>query len=212
MLPEAGKNGVAAVVLAAGSSTRMGANKLLLRLDGETLVARAARAAADARLDPVIVVLGHEAESVRRALDGVACRPIFHASHASGQASSLRAGIAAVPEEAGAAVVILADMPHVTAEMIAAAAALYRETGAALVLTDYGGVVAPPTLYARSLFAEIAGGDEPGREIIRRHRGEARSVSWPPDRLADLDEPKDLERLREAGGSEPSASIRWPSP
>ncbi len=201
MPPEAGEYGIAAVVLAAGSSTRMGVNKLLLRVDGETLVARAARAAADAGLDPVIVVLGHEAERVRRALDGVPFRPLFHAQHASGQASSFRAGIAAVPDEAGAAVVILADMPYVTAEMIGAVAALHRETGAPLVLSDYGGVAAPPTLYARPLFAEIAEGDEPGREIIRRRRGHARTVSWPADRLADLDEPKDLERL--ASGKPP---------
>ena len=207
MSPEAGDYGVAAVVLAAGSSTRMGANKLLLRIAGETLVARAARAAIGARLDPVIVVLGHEAERVRLALDGVPCRPVYHASHASGQASSFRAGIAAVPEEAGAAVVILADMPYVTAEMIGAVVALHRETGAPLVLSDYGGVTAPPTLYARSLFAEIAGSDEPGRETVRRHRPRARIVPWPSDRLIDLDEPKDLERLRGPGGEGLPVSI-----
>lgn len=187
---------VAGVVLAAGSSTRMGANKLLFELDGEVLVTRAVQRAAAAGLDPVIVVLGHEADRVRQALDGVPCRPVVNADHRSGQGSSFRRGMAAVPEESSAAVVLLADMPRVTADMIAAVADLYRATGAPLVLSEYAGVSAPPTLYDRSLFPEIAAGDGCGRQIVDRHRGEARSVAWPADRLADLDEPRDLERLR----------------
>ena len=188
---------VAGIVLAAGSSTRMGgANKVLIELDGEALVARAARRASAAGLHPVVVVLGHEADRVRRALDGMACRPVINADHGSGQGSSFRCGIAAVPGEAAAAVVLLADMPEVTGDMIAAVVDLYRSTGAALVLSEYGGVSAPPTLYDRSLFAEIAAADGAGREIVERHRSEARSVSWPAGRLADLDEPRDLEDLR----------------
>lgn len=198
MRAEAGP--VAGVVLAAGSSTRMGLNKLLVRVDGEALVARAARRAAVAGLDPVIVVLGHEAEKVGRELEGTGCRTVWNAEHASGQATSFRVGIAAVPETSPAAVVILADMPHVTPEMIAALVDRYRETGAALVVSEYGSVHAPPTLYARPLFSEIAGmsGDQCGRRVVRRHRGEAEAVAWPEERLADLDEPADLERLRGA--------------
>jgi molybdenum cofactor cytidylyltransferase len=187
---------VAGVVLAAGSSTRMGSNKLLFLLDGEVLVARTVRRAAAAGLDPIVVVLGHEADRVRAALDGVACRPVDNADHRSGQGSSFRRGIAAVPDEASAAVVLLADMPEVTAEMIAAVVALHYETGAPLVLSEYAGISAPPTLYDRSLFAEIAAGDGCGRQIVERHREGARSVAWPADRLADVDEPRDLERLR----------------
>jgi molybdenum cofactor cytidylyltransferase len=191
------RRAVAGVVLAAGSSTRMGgANKLLIELDGEALVARAARRAAAAGLDPVVVVLGHDADRVRRALDGVACRPVINADHRSGQGSSFRRGIAAVPGEAAAVVVLLADMPEVTAEMIASIVDLYRSTGAALVLSEYGGVSAPPTLYDRSLFTEIAAADVEGRQIVERHRGDARSVAWPAERLADLDAPRDLEDLR----------------
>jgi molybdenum cofactor cytidylyltransferase len=194
---------VAGVVLAAGSSTRMGENKLLLRVDGEPLVARAARRAAAAGLDPVIVVLGHQAEWVLPALEGIACRPVVNPDHATGQASSFRAGIAAVPETAPAAVVLLADMPHVTAEMIAALVARYRESPAPLVISEYGGVHAPPTLYDRALFSEIRdlSGDGCGRQIVRRHRGQAHAVAWAEDRLADLDAPADLERLRAASAS-----------
>jgi molybdenum cofactor cytidylyltransferase len=197
-MPEEARPSVAAVVLAAGASTRMGRNKLLLEVDGETLVVRAARIAAEAGLEPVLVVLGHEADRVAEALAGIACRTILNPGHASGQASSFRTGIAAVPAGAGAAIVILSDMPRVTASMLRALIARYRETGAPLVFSDYGGVSAPPILYDRSLFSEIAGGQEFGRDHVRRHRDRAVSVVWPADRLADLDRPEDIERLGEA--------------
>jgi molybdenum cofactor cytidylyltransferase len=190
---------VAGVVLAAGSSTRMGQNKLLLRLEGESLVARAAKRAVAAGLDPVIVVLGHEAPLVEEALSGVVCRIVVNADHASGQGSSFRAGIASVPETCAAAIVLLADMPHVTAEMIEAVVRRGSETGAALVVSEYGGVHAPPTLYGRTLFPEIVSGRGCGKDVVGRHRDAAAVVSWPGDRLADLDSPADLERLREAG-------------
>ena len=189
----------AGVILAAGASSRMGENKLLFRLDGETLVARAARRAAEAGLDPVVVVLGHDAARVERALEGHPCRVVVNAAHASGQGSSFRAGIAAVPPSAPAAVVLLADMPHVTAPMIAALLERHRATGAALVVSDYGGVPAPPTLYGRDLFDEIAQGGGCGRDVVRRHRAEAETVAFPAERLADLDEPSDLDRLRASG-------------
>ncbi len=189
----------AGVVLAAGASTRMGENKLLLRLDGETLVARAARTAAEAGLDPVIVVLGHDAARVERELEGIACLRVRNAEHASGQGSSFRAGIAAVPPSAPAAVVLLADMPHVTAGMIAALLERRRATGASLVVSEYGGVPAPPTLYGRALFPEIAQARGCGRDVVRRHRAELETVAFPAERLADLDEPSDLDRLRASG-------------
>jgi CTP:molybdopterin cytidylyltransferase MocA len=85
-------------------------------------------------------------------------------------------------------------MPRVTAEMIAALVARYREAPAPLVISEYGGVSAPPTLYDRALFSEILSGDAPGRDVVRRHRASAAVVNWPPERLADLDEPADLER------------------
>jgi molybdenum cofactor cytidylyltransferase len=185
---------VAAVVLAAGASTRMGENKLFLRLDGETLLRRTVNRAAMAGLDPVIVVVGFERERAERELDGLRCLAVFNPSHTEGQHTSFRAGIAAVPEEAAAAVVLLVDMPRVTAGMIGTLVERYRETHAALVISDYGGVSAPPTLYDRSLFSEILAmsGDGCGRQIVRRHRDEASAVVWPAERLADLDAPADI--------------------
>jgi molybdenum cofactor cytidylyltransferase len=191
---------VAGVVLAAGSSTRMGKNKLLFDLDGESLVRGAVRRAAAAGLDPVIAVLGHEAERVRRELDGLtpSCLIVVNPAYASGINFSLKAGIAAVPASAGAAVVILADMPFVTAEMIGTLVTRYRESEAPLVISDYEGVNAPPMLYDRMLFEELRAmeGEGCGKQIVRQHRSEAVVVGWPAAALTDLDAPGDYERVQ----------------
>jgi molybdenum cofactor cytidylyltransferase len=189
---------VAGIVLAAGTSTRMGRNKLFFELEGETILRRAVGTAAAAGLDPVLVVLGHEADRARGELTGLPCQPVLNPDYARGQSSSLRTGIAAVPARSAAAVVTLADMPFVTATMIATAIDRYRERGALLVVSDYGGVSAPPTLYDRSLFAEILAldGGECGRHVVKRHRAETLAVAWPAAALADLDVPDDYERAK----------------
>ena len=194
MSERSGPLGVAAVVLAAGASTRMGENKLFLRLDGETLLRRTVTRAIMAGLDPVIVVIGFERERAERELEGLACRAVFNPQHAEGQHTSFRAGIAAVPGNSAGAVVLLVDMPRVTAAMIGTLVERYRETRAPLVISDYTGVSAPPTLYDRSLVPEILAmkGDGCGRHIVKRHRDEASAVVWPAERLADLDAPADL--------------------
>ena len=190
--------GVAGLVLAAGPSTRMGENKLLLRLDGESVLRRAAGRALAAGLDPVIVVLGHDAEKVSSELRGLPCRTLVNADYQRGMNSSARAGVLAVPPEAAAAIVLLADMPLVTAEMIAAAVERYRRSGAPLVISEFGGVQAPPTLYDRSLFPEIGSpeGEGCGKRVVRRHRAQAEVLAWPAAALADLDRPEDYERIK----------------
>lgn len=188
---------VAAVLLAAGQATRMGRNKLLLEIGGRTLLRRAVEAAAAGGLEPVIVVLGHDAERAAAELAGTSCRTVFNADYAFGRGSSLRAGVGAVPAGAAAAVALLGDMPHVTAEMIAAVVARYRATGAPLVVSEYGDVIAPPVLYDRALFAEIAQLDARcDKRVVKRHLAVAERLAWPRAALADVDEPADYEALR----------------
>jgi len=189
---------ISGILLAAGSASRMGRNKLLLELEGETLLRRAARRAIEAGLEPVLVVLGHEAGRARRALDGLACTPVVNPAHGQGMNSSLSAGIEAVPAGAEAAVVLLADMPWVEPAMIRAVVTRWRQTGAQVVASRYGAAVAPPTLYARSLFPLLTGGtgEGRGREVVRGQGEAASFVDWPPEALADLDEAADLERAR----------------
>lgn len=188
---------VAGVVLAAGSSSRLGRNKLLVEIGGEPLVRRAARRALESGLAPVIAVLGFEAERVATALQGLGAAPVVCAEYAEGMHASLRAGILQVPPACEAAVMLLADMPLVTPAMTAAVVARYRSGSEPLVISLYGGSQAPPTLYSRELFPDLLaleGGG--GRTVVRRHRARAATLEWPPALLADLDRAEDLARVR----------------
>ena len=192
---------IAAVILAAGASTRMGRNKLLLELNGETVVRRAARTAIASGLDPVIVVTGHAREAVEGELHGLRCRSVFNGEHAHGTHTSVAAGIGVVELTAcAAAIVMLADMPLVSAPMLRALVERYRESGAPLVASRYGGEVnAPPILYDRRLFGELRNMDARcGRQVVRRHRHEAAELEWPAEAARDLDHPADYEWIRQA--------------
>ena len=201
-MPAERSGAVAGVVLAAGSSTRMGRNKLFFELDGETLLRRVVRRAIDAGLDPVVVVVGHEGERARTEISGLSCTPVVNPDHAKGINRSLRTGISHVPDRARAAVVMLADMPFVTTSMVTELVARYRQGTAPLVISADGDVNAPPMLYDRALFPELRqmAGEGCGRQVVRRHRHEAVAVSWPEAALQDIDVPEDYERIRSATG------------
>ncbi len=193
------RNGpIAGVVLAAGNSTRMGRNKLLLELDGQPVIRRAVGRAIDAGLSPVIVVLGFEADRVREALSGLTYHEVINAEFEAGINSSVRLGIGAVPDQAIAAVVMLPDMPFVTTSMLETLMARYRESEAPLVISRYGDVNAPPMLHGRLLFPEFdrADGQGCGKHVVRRHRDDAVVVEWNPAALNDLDVPEDYERVK----------------
>ena len=188
---------VSGVILAAGASMRLGRNKLLLLLGGEPLVRRAVRTALAAGLDPVVVVLGHEAERVAGELAGLEVRTVHNPDYARGMNTSLRAGVGAVGPDAVAVIVMLADMPLVTSAMVETLVEEYRRGGAPLVASDYGGVHAPPTLYARALFPELGGadGDGCGKKIVRQHEADLVRVRWPGSALADVDREEDWDRI-----------------
>ena len=187
---------IAGVLLAAGTSSRMGKNKLFLELGGVSVLRRAARTAIAAGLDPLLVVLGHESERARVELEGIACSAVLNPDYASGMNTSLRAGIQAVPPEASAAIVLLADMPFVTSEMIRQVAA--RWSGEPLAVSLYGDVIAPPILYSCALFPELLEmtADDCRKRVVKRHRAEALEIPWPAMALADLDVPEDVDRVR----------------
>ena len=161
------------------------------------MVRHAVQKAIDSGLSPVLVVLGFEDELSREALDGLDYLPVYNADYAKGINSSVRLGIQSVPETSPAAVVILADMPLVTAQMIAKVVERYLESEAPLVTSEYDGVRAPPTLYDRSLFAEFDSdrGEGSGKRVVQCHRDQAAALSWPADALTDVDVPDDMARI-----------------
>jgi molybdenum cofactor cytidylyltransferase len=121
---------------------------------------------------------------------------VVNPAFGAGMAGSLKLGIARVPADCAAAVVLLADMPFVTAAMVAALVARFRGGTEPLVLSLYGEVQAPPTLYARTLFPALAeAGDGGGRRVVLDHRSEAAELRWPAAALVDIDHPADAARL-----------------
>ena len=196
------RDSIAGVVLAAGTSSRMGRNKLFLEVAGQSVLRRAVATAVDAGLDPVLVVLGHESERAHAELPGLPCQVVLNPAYQEGIHSSLRTGIAAVPERCPAAVVLLADMPLVNATMIRALVERYRAGPVPLVVSDYEGIDAPPILYDRRLFPEFRSleGEGCGKRVVKRHAAEAVRIRWPSGALTDLDRPEDVERVRAALG------------
>ena len=194
---------VAGILLAAGTSSRMGSNKLLFELEGESVLRRAAKRALAGGLSPLVVVLGHESDRAHREIEDLPCQWALNPLYEQGINSSLKSGVMAVQGlKAPAAMVMLADMPFVTPEMIAAMIARYRTTTAPLVISDYEGVNAPPMVYDRSLFMELLmmTGEGCGRQVVKRHRSEAEVIPWPVAALADLDVPEDFARVKSGQG------------
>lgn len=189
---------VAGILLAAGTSSRMGRDKLLVELGGETLLRRAAARAVDAGLDPLVVVLGPGRERHAEELRGLDPLVVENDRPEDGKSRSVRLGLDAVPDDVEAAVVMLADMPFVTAGMIDALVLRYRAGDGPIVASRYGDVTAPPILYDRSMFAELAAmtGRGCGKAVVKAHPGEVARLDWPEGALEDVDRPEDLERVR----------------
>ena len=167
--PEHGKR-IAAVVLAAGRSTRMGAvNKMIAEIGGKFLVRIAAEQALASRAGPVIVVTGHQRDKVEAALAGLNVRFVHNPDYADGLGTSLRTGIAAVPPDADGAVICLGDMPQVDAALIdRLIGAFDPERGALVVVPTIAGRRGNPVVWARRFFPELMAitGDVGARHLI----------------------------------------------
>ncbi len=192
---------VAAVLLAAGRSTRMAPrNKLLVEdASGRPMVARAADALLASRARPVIVVTGHDEARVRAALAGRDLRFVRAEDHAEGLSASLRAGLAAVPPEAEGAVVALGDMPLVAGALVDRLLdAFDPEEGRAIVQPAHGGVGGNPVLWGRAFFAEMMAlaGDTGARPLLARHADALHLLEAGDDGvLRDFDTPESLEAV-----------------
>jgi len=192
---------VAAVVLAAGQSRRMGGpNKLLAELDGKPLVRRAAEAGLAGGARPVIVVTGHQQAAVQGALARLEVATIHNPDYAEGLSTSLRVGVGALPPETEGAVICLADMPGVTGEVVERLMAAFREReGAAIVVPTASGKRGNPVLWSRHFFPALTevSGDVGARHLIGEHPEAVIEVEVGPAAALDLDTP---EAMRAAGG------------
>jgi molybdenum cofactor cytidylyltransferase len=191
---------VAAVVLAAGRSTRMGTNKLLEDLHGKPVVRHVVEAAKASRAGPVTVVTGHQADEVSRALAGLDVAFVHNPRHADGMSTSLQAGIGAVPDNSAAALVMLGDMPLVTPAIINRLIDnLAGSATASAVAPIADGRRANPVIITRSLFGEVGKlfGDAGARRLLDDAGDQVIEVMIEHDGvLLDVDTPDLLEKAR----------------
>ena len=187
---------ISAVVLAAGASTRMGTHKLLLPFPDEPLLRRVVRQVSLAGFDDVLVVLGHAHEQTRAVLDGLACRHVVNAEYESGMGSSFRAAVSQLGGS-DAAMFALADQPFVAAEDYQRVLDAWRTRGSGIVCVRYGDVTAPPHLFDRAFFPELAALTHGARPVLECHRDVTTTLQFAPELLADVDTPEDYARAKE---------------
>jgi molybdenum cofactor cytidylyltransferase len=184
---------VAAVVLAAGQSTRMAPHNKLLIADraGKPMIARVVDNVLASQARPVLVVTGHRGEDIRATLSGRPVTFVDAPDHAAGLSASLKAGIAALPAEVAAVLVCLGDMPLVTGRVLDRILAAYDpDEGRAIVLPTHQGHAGNPVLWDRAFFAEILSlsGDTGARGLLKRHEEQVAEVEAGDDSvLRDFD-------------------------
>jgi molybdenum cofactor cytidylyltransferase len=186
---------ISAVVLAAGASTRMGMHKLLLPLRGEALVRRVVRRVSEAGFDEVLVVVGHEHDKVAAALEGLDLRIVVNPAYDTGMGSSFRTAVDSMPDSE-AAMFALADQPLLAPDDYRRLLDEYRAGTAGIVSVRYGEIMAPPHLFDRRYFTELARLEHGARAVLQRHLDDTVIVRLPPDMLLDIDTPEDYERAR----------------
>lgn len=190
---------VAAVVLAAGSATRLGGGKQLLPLAGRPLLGHVLDTARHAALEPLLLVLGAAADEVRRQVDLAGWTVVENPAHLDGQSTSVRAAVSALPEDVEAVVFLLGDQPEVDPDVVRRLVARYRSGSAPIVQPRYAEGRGNPVLIARPLFPDLLAlqGDEGARPLLRRHADlvdllDAGDLSRPDD----VDTPDDYARVR----------------
>jgi molybdenum cofactor cytidylyltransferase len=190
--------GTAAVVLAAGRSSRMGRSKPLLELGGRTLLDRALDSLRSAGVRSIVVVLGDRAAAVRRGADLRGTTVIENTAYRDGMSTSLRVGVAALPADAERVLVVLGDQPFVSPETIRALATRAAQGDGSIFLPTFHGVWGNPVLFDVRLAPELdrLEGDVGCRGMFPHHPKEMREVEVDdPGILVDIDTPEELQRI-----------------
>ncbi len=193
---------IAAIVLAAGLSSRMGSNKLLQEWRGKPLLRWAVEAALASQAEPVIVVTGHEAAKIEAALSGLGVKFVHNAQFHEGLSTSLKTGLSAVPSTADGALVLLGDMPQINAGLIDRMIAAFSPAdGRSICIAMHQQRRGNPVLWARRFFPEIEGlaGDAGAKTLLDVHEELVCEIDADSGVLRDIDTPEALAALRALG-------------
>lgn len=193
---------IGAVILAAGMSSRMGKAKQLLRLGEHTLLEQVVENVRGSRVDEIIVVLGHAAETIKAGVSIQGLKFVINEAYQQGMGTSLRTGLAALPAGVVAALVVLADQPFVRPATLDLLIDQYRQSNAQILIPLYRGFRGNPVLLDRSVFPEVMAlsGDIGCRAIFGNHlEGIVKVPVEDVGILLDVDSKEDFERLQHFG-------------
>jgi len=188
---------VAAIVLAAGESSRMGRPKPLLPLNGGTFLGHLLDEIRASRVSRTTIVLGHHPDVVLEAMPEIAPIAIVNEQYQLGQLSSLHAGLRAVGDQPDAILMCLADHPFISRQVLDAIIVAHERTHRSIIVPTYGGGRGHPTLFGRQLYAELLDAplDQGARVVVRAHSKEVLElVVDEPGILADVDTPEQYEQ------------------
>jgi molybdenum cofactor cytidylyltransferase len=173
-------------------------NKLLLKLDGETLIERVVKTVKGSSADELIVVLGHEAEKVREQLVKLDCKLVVNENYMRGQSESVKVGLAAVASSAEAVMILPADVALIDAESINSVIDEHRKSKSHIVIASHKHQSGHPILLDRALFQEVSQIDESAlglKAVINRHRSEVKYVEVGTENvLIDVDTREEFDK------------------
>jgi molybdenum cofactor cytidylyltransferase len=194
---------IAAVVLAAGASTRFGAHKLLAPIGGVPIVRRTVDAVLAATVDEVVVVLGRDADAVARVLSVPHVRCLTNRDYTQGMSASIRVGVDACSPATRAVIIVLADQPTVRPAVIDALIARWHADRALIVAPRYDGVRGNPVLFDAALMDELRAlrGDTGARDLIASDPARVHHVEFAEPAPPDIDTPDDLAAIGGGGTS-----------
>ncbi|MCA1725851.1 MAG: nucleotidyltransferase family protein [Thermomicrobia bacterium] len=189
---------VAAVVLAAGSSTRLGQPKQLAPIAGRPALAYTLDALRASRITRIVLVLGHAADEIAAALDLSGITLVRNDAYAEGQSTSVITGVKALGDDVAAALMVVGDQPLLAPTVVDAMVRAFVETGGPFIVPVYGGEWGNPVLLARATWPLLdqLKGDTGARPILRKHMDMVLELPVPGSLLDDIDTPEDYARLR----------------
>ena len=190
---------VAIIVLAAGSSSRLGRSKQLIEIDGEALLVRSVKSALASGADPVVVVLGADEQAHRKAIQHLSAQIIYNAAWTNGMGSSLKVGLNHLllnTPDLEAVVIMVCDQPLLHADHLQKLIARHNERRSIVVASQYADTLGVPVLFDKALFQKLLQlDDEHGaKKIIQQFNEDVDAIDFPEGSI-DLDTPKDYEKF-----------------
>jgi molybdenum cofactor cytidylyltransferase len=190
---------IGVVILAAGSSSRMGIPKQLLEFDGITLLSHAVIEAVNSNTNIVVVVIGTGADLIVKEIDKYKVHVVENKNWEEGMASSVRLGLNTLLQnkpEIDAVIIMVCDQPFVSSVVLNDLITTHMNSGKPITVCNYGEAIGPPTLFHRSLFNELMElkGDVGAKKIIQQHSNEVATVLFPKGSI-DIDTMEDYESI-----------------